>query len=262
MDLDAVISAVMASAKYRTVCPELVRDLAARELAGRSGVREAARAVRNRLHQAAGAYMEGRPDYGPWSERIRAASGDPDELKAVCRSIMARHASTRERLPILDGFYGALLEGLGPVRSVLDLGCGLNPLTVPWMPAGLHIYTACDIYADMTEFVRGIFPLAGVEGRALVWNLLAGAPEIDADVTLALKILPPLELMDRSASLRLLRSVRSRALAVSFPASSLGGRSRGMTANYSRRFGELIESEPWSARRVDFPGELAFVLTR
>jgi 16S rRNA (guanine(1405)-N(7))-methyltransferase len=96
----------------------------------------------------------------------------------------------------------------------------------------------------------------------MVWDLLQGAPAVEADVTLALKILPPLELMDRSASLRLLRTARSRTVVVSFPAHSLGGRSRGMPANYARRFGEVIAAEAWSVRRVDFPGELAFVLTR
>ena len=68
---------------------------------------------------------------------LAAARGqDPSggELRAVCRELLGRHASTRERLPYLERFYPAIWEAIGDrPTGILDLGCGLAPLALPWM---------------------------------------------------------------------------------------------------------------------------------
>ena len=85
---------------------------------------------------------------------------------------MARHASTRERLSILDEFYPTLFGDLPPVNSVLDLACGLNPLALPWMGlAPDAVYHACDIYADQVELINRWFAIAGQSGEAFLCDL-------------------------------------------------------------------------------------------
>jgi 16S rRNA (guanine(1405)-N(7))-methyltransferase len=54
------------------------------------------------------------------------------------------------------------------------------------------------------------------------------------DVVLLLKTLPCLEQQEKGASLRLLQSLRTRFVVVSFPRGSLGGRDKGMHENYSQ----------------------------
>ncbi|MCA9969864.1 MAG: hypothetical protein KC425_06595, partial [Anaerolineales bacterium] len=145
-ELDELVTAVLASSKYRDLAPELVRRIGARELAARRSFKEAVKATKNKLHQVGGAYFETRIDYGRAAARLRQAAGDEAAWRAACRELMRLHASTRERLPILDGFYGALLADVPPARSVLDIACGLNPLTWPWLPAAPGaVYQACDI---------------------------------------------------------------------------------------------------------------------
>ena len=54
---------------------------------------------------------------------------------------------------------------------------------------------------------------------------------------------------------------RARYLAVSFPAKSLGGRSKGMVENYSARFEELIAGRGWQVLgELEFSTELVFVV--
>ncbi|MGZ3612068.1 MAG: 16S rRNA methyltransferase, partial [Ktedonobacteraceae bacterium] len=62
--------------------------------------------------------------------------------------------------------------------------------------------------------------------------------------------------------LRLLESINADHLVVSFPARSLGGKSKGMAANYESRFYKLVEHEPWSIQRLEFPGELVFLVSK
>ena len=181
----------------------------------------------------------------------------------VCREIMAHHASTRERLGILDSFYATALAGIGPVRSVLDVACGLNPLTIPWMPLAADVtYYACDIYADMIAFLNSYFQVAGIRGQAQVCDLVTAPPSHQVDLALVLKVLPPLEQLDKSAGINLLRALRANHLLVSFPARTLGGRNKGMAESYEDRFRALAREEGWAIERFAFMTELVFLVKR
>ena len=77
-----------------------------------------------------------------------------------------------------------------------------------------------------------------------------------------LKAIPCLEQVDKSAGLRLLETINADYLVVSFPAHSLGGKNKGMTANYESRFYKLVTHKPWSIQRFEFPGELVFLVSK
>jgi 16S rRNA (guanine(1405)-N(7))-methyltransferase len=281
--LDQLVAAVQASARYRSVAEPLIRRLGERELAKRRSLKEAIKATKNKLHQVAGAYLD-EPRYDAWLSELRTAWEDDgaatDALatmearrQAALRQVMARHASTRERLPILDQYYAQTLAGLGPIRSVLDLACGLNPLALRWLPlADDAEYVACDIYGDMMAFLGGYFALEtahgrpGLRGLAETRDALAAPPQRHAELALILKAIPCLEQIDKSAGERLLRATRAEHLLISFPAHSLGGRSKGMVENYEARFHELMEQTGIGARatitRFQFTTELAFLISR
>jgi 16S rRNA (guanine(1405)-N(7))-methyltransferase len=176
---------------------------------------------------------------------------------------MRHHASTRERLPILDAFYTTTLAAIQPVRSVLDVACGLGPLALAWMPLAADVtYYACDLYADMIAFLNDFFRLAGVRGHAQVCDLVVGPPRQQVELALALKALPPLEQLDRQAGRNLLRALQADHILVSFPARSLGGRDKGMAENYEQRFRELVAGEGWPVERFAFATEIAFLVTK
>jgi 16S rRNA (guanine(1405)-N(7))-methyltransferase len=283
-DITDLVAAVRSSSKYATIGEELVRSIGLRELAARRNLKEAIKATKNKLHQIAGAYVDGRLPYDEWlvllgsardvrrgeEEMGRAADGDDSQFSILnsqfqqaCQAIMRHHASTRERLPILQEFYATTLASLGPLRSVLDLACGLNPLALPWMPlAPGALYYACDIYADMMAFLNQFFALAGVRGQARVCDLVAAPPREAADLALVLKALPPLDQQAKHAGRDLLRALNARHILVSFPAHSLGGRGKGMAENYELRFRHLADAEGWSIQRFVFPTELAFLVRK
>jgi 16S rRNA (guanine(1405)-N(7))-methyltransferase len=256
--LDALVEAVLATAKYRHIAPALVRSVGAGELANRRSTKEAIKATKNRLHQMAGAYQTGRMAYREWLADLQAAHDAP-ALRAVCRQIMAHHASTRERLPILDDFYQALFRGLPAPSSILDLACGLNPLSIPWLPlAGAVRYYACDIYNDLASFLQAALPLLGVEGEAQTCDLLQGPPSQGADVAFLFKTIPCLEQFDKTIGRRLLLEIQAPVLFVSFPAQSLGGRNKGMAGHYTRHFYGLLSDVAWRVEEFAFSTELVF----
>lgn len=176
---------------------------------------------------------------------------------------MSRHASTRERLPILDAFYSAIFAAILPLRRVADLACGLNPLAIPWMglPAGVEYYAA-DIYDDMMAFTQAFFSIAGVTGVAESRDVLAALPQGHFDVAFVLKALPCLEQMDKQAGRRILDGVDADYLVILYPAHSLSGRAKGMPACYESQFQQLVAGSPWAWQKLVFQTKIVFIAAK
>lgn len=262
-DLERLVVQVLASGKYRALHPAVVRAIGAQELAARGSLKAAVKATKGRLHQIAGAFLERTPPYSTWLTALRDAAGDAARLRAVCREALSQHASTRERLPDLERFYPAIFAALPPVRSVMDLACGLNPLAAPWMPlAPGASYLACDLYADLSAFPGAALPLLGLNGMSGVCDLTGAPPPWRADVALLLKTLPLLEHARRGAGRDLLHAIAAPYLVVSFPTRSLGGRNVGMAATYTAQMRAIAAAAAWRLQTLEFANEIVFVVQK
>src|SRR5262249_34121339 len=150
-----------------------------------------------------------------------------------------------------------------PIRSVLDLACGLNPLSIPWMPLAPDAeYYACDVYEDLVDFLNDFLALAGVRGAVQAADVTQTCPKRPVQVALLLKSLPCLEQLDADAGRRLLEGINAKHLLVSFPVHSLGGRQKGMIAHYTARFEELTAGSGRRVERYELATELIFRVTR
>jgi 16S rRNA (guanine(1405)-N(7))-methyltransferase len=114
----------------------------------------------------------------------------------------------------------------------------------------------------MAGLINQFFTHLGQAGSATVTDLIAGAPTQPVELALLLKTLPCLEQLDKGIAPRLLAQINAPHLLISYPAHSLGGKSKGMVANYEAQFGELCAGQPWSIRRFEFPSELVFLVSR
>lgn len=262
--LDDIIATILANPKYRTIDPGLVRQLAERELAQNRSPKEVVKQVRSKLHQVGAVYLDSKLDFSALTSQVDTLPGhDSDALKAFSRSAMQLHASTRERLPILETFYPTVLAGLGPIHSLADYACGLNPLTYPWLPLAPDAQIwAGDIFTDLAAFLNRYFLKAGWQGQAVVNNLTSHIPTMPVQLGLLLKALPCLEQLDKNLPARLLAELPGDYLLVTFPAHSLSGRSKGMVRNYADRFEQQTAGKGWQIQRFEFPGELAFLVQR
>ncbi len=262
INTDAVVVQVVASSKYRTLCPDVIRRVADREIAQNRSLKVAVKATKNTLHQIAGAYLEGKPRYAQWTEILAnppiAGYNSPFEW-------MQHHASTAERLPFVEEFYQTLFGAIdSPIESILDIACGLNPLAVSLMGLSDETrYYACDIFTDQIAFLDKWLAQFPFFGSAEVRDVISSPPPQEAAVALVLKLLPVLEQWDKNAGIALLRALNCPTLIVSFPTKSLSGKgSKGMADNYAARFLAQIEPEGWHAVRYDFPNEMAFIVRK
>lgn len=251
-----IVDRVRRSIRYRAVDAALIARLAAEELPKARNADDAVKRVKRRLHQAVGAFRSARaPATVAWP------ANDPAALREACLAAMREHASARERMSHLESFYPRIWEVTGTPRSVLDLGCGLNPLALPWMRIGDATYHAVDVDAVALDAARGFLGEVGQPHVAEVRDLVVDLPVEPADVALLLKLVTTLDRQHPDAAARLLRELRVGHAVVSFAARSLHGR-----GNHARAYRERLErlvAEAGRVRRVteaSVPGELVFVL--
>jgi 16S rRNA (guanine(1405)-N(7))-methyltransferase len=261
-------AAVSQAPRYRDIDRGLVRRIAAEELPRSRTEADAVKRVKRRLHQAVGAYGSGaRRRDEPLAAVRNAWAGDLQaaEFTEACRAILALHASTRERLPDVLNFYQRIWAAAGgPPMKLLDLGCGLGPLALPWMglPRTAH-YNAIDVDTGQLAIVDSFFDLVGQPHATQALDLAVDTPAASADVALLLKLVPILDRREPAAAEILIRDLNVRHAAVSFPGASLGGRAKGMERTYRLRMEHLIQAlgaRVREARETSVSSELVFVL--
>jgi 16S rRNA (guanine(1405)-N(7))-methyltransferase len=261
IDRDHVLNSVLTSRRYRHIAPSLIARLTAEEIPKSKNLDDAVKRSKRRLHQIFGAYATPLP-YDKLLAQFQCTREDPALFKETCASILRQHASTAERLTDLENFYAPIFEITGQPHSILDLACGFNPLTIPWMnlPADTK-YLAADIDTEMTRFLDIFLQLAPVQGDAITNDLIAAPPAESADVALLLKTLPCLQHQTKSL-LPILDQIQANWLIVSFPTRSLGNRNKGMAATYRAFLQDLIKPRDWNAQEVPFPSELVFIIRK
>lgn len=253
------------SKKYRQLdlCLDTVRDVIAQEARTHTGSRTALDAARKKLHNIVAPYL-GDPDYPQAAARLDQAfqSRDAAQIRQACAEIMQAHVSTRERLPLLEGLYPALFALTGMPHTILDLACGLHPLSLPWMglPATTQ-YHAYDILAERVGFLNHFFTLHGLASTAKVQDILVNPPTETGDVAFVFKEIHRFEQRQRGVTLKLLDALQVPYIVVSLPTQNMSGQI-DFTESYRRMFYKIVGQRAWTVREVVFPGEMFFVVNK
>ena len=263
--LEAEVTALLSSRKYRGlgIPPETVRSLLEQELGRRRSVREALQSVREKLHNIVAPYL-GDPDPAAAVSALDAAlaEGTPQALQSACREILAAHASTRERLPILEQFYAGIFAVTGRPRVICDLACGLDPLAFPWMglPAGVE-YHAYDLNQPRVDLLNQCLPRLGLAPLAEARDILLDPPDINADVAFFFKEAHRFEQRQHGCNRPFFDSIRARWLAVSLPTANLTG-SRSLLEGHRLLVYNALEGRSWPVTEILFENEIVFMIDK
>jgi len=157
-------------------------------------------------------------------------------------SLLSLHASTKERLPHYAQFYDFILSHIGPVESILDIGCGYNPFSIPLMPEAVNLkaYHAYDIDTRAAGLINRFFACLSLPPLAQCADLAVHIPHIQADLALMCKLIPVLEAQVPGSGFKLARELNTRHLLITYPLKSLGGREKGMAKHYTAAFEKAI----------------------
>lgn len=234
-----LLRALVATRKYGRVHGGVLGRVARRALANH-GRRDALKAAKRALHELAGAFLNA--DSCRRAERLvrSMAVADAEGRRQVCRTVLGLHASSAERLPVMEELYERIWEAVADARGVprsapvrvLDLACGLGPFALPWM--GLSpgsSYRGVDADGRVVDLARAALPYLEVpelrEPPEVEVGDVLEPPEAalgGSDVVLMLKTLPTLERLEPGAGVDLVRRTPAPVVVISTATGSLGGR--------------------------------------
>lgn len=138
--------------------------------------------------------------------------------------ILKLHVSSKERLPYYPEIYEKIFEITGKPKTVLDLGCGLNPLSLPFMNIKPR-YFAVELVEEDAKFIQLYFDTVKIKGKAYAVDLLNIEKNLPkADVCFMFKLLDTLESMRWDITETLLKNLDVKWIVASFATMSLGGR--------------------------------------
>lgn len=262
-EVDGLVAEITAAKKYRDMdlVQTTVRDLFDKELALNHPPKEAIKAVKKKLHNIVAPYL-GDPDYPVAALALEqaCATHDPQTIRDACSAILKTHASTHERLPIMDRFYSSLFAVTGKPATILDLACGLHPFSFPWMdlPASTAYY-AYDIHRPRVRLINNFFELMNMRPLSSARDILIDPPAQSADVAFFFKEAHRFEQRQRGCNRAFWQALNVRWLLVSLPTSSLSGK-HDLVDRQRRLVGEALEGLPWPVTEVLVATELVFCI--
>ena len=262
--IETFVRQVKATRKYHDICEDTVRDVIVHTLPKYRRVTDAARMARTTLHRIQAAYL-GKHTIPESLDAIRAAceAGDEERLRGICVDLMREHASTRERLGLLDHFYDRIFEITGTPSVILDVACGVHPLAIPWMNLPVDtVFHAYEITGGLVDGLNGFLAAMGMAPLVKLQDVICAPPQETGDMAFLMKMVPCLERRRKGIAIELLADLRVRYVVVTFPVRSLAGRSKHMPAFYSRSFAEMVSGYDWQLIRVPIEGELVFVVDK
>jgi 16S rRNA (guanine(1405)-N(7))-methyltransferase len=264
-DPEELVQHILEMPKYRGlgICEDTIRDVVLSEFSRLPDPVESEKSARKKIHNIIAAYL-GNPDYALAKQKISeaAASPNPDDLKIACKEILLRHISTSERLPLVDSLYQKLFSITGQPASILDLACGLNPLTFPWMdlPTTTHYY-AYDILQPRIALINHFFNTQGMLPLAEIRDILIDPPSIPADVAFIWKEIHRFEQRKKDSSYHLYTALHVKFIIVSLPAQSIHSQ-HDFTQSYRSLFHKTLHGLQWPVSEIQIGQEMFFIIQK
>ncbi len=259
------IARTQKTSKYRGVeIPEdTLVDLFLQANQTASNKREAEKIARQKLHNIVAPYL-GDPDYLKLTvENLRQNLLENEiDRRNYCVNILNSHASTRERLQILDDFYPRLFNITGKPNRIMDLACGLNPFTLPWVGFSDQMtYFAYDLHKARINFIQLFFDCCYPAAHAIHTDILINPPIQKADVVFLFKEAHRMEQRLKGSTRRLLQKIDAEYILLSLPPVSLTGK-RSLLAHNQQLVDEPIQGTNWLVTEVPFVNELVFCIKK
>ena len=136
--------------------------------------------------------------------------------------ILKSHKSTKERYQYYKEVYSKIFKLTGKQTSVLDLGCGVNPLSFPYKS---FKYYACDIGNKELDIVKDYFKKNSIPGEVFFYDLKNVRKDLPkTDIVFLFKVLDVLEKNGHRLAEKIIKSVNTKFIVISFSTVTVSGK--------------------------------------
>jgi hypothetical protein len=181
--------------------------------------------------------------------------------------ILETHISTKERLKIYPLIYEKIFAVTGKPKVILDLGCGMNPLSYPYMKTDAEYY-ASELNEADCDFLDKCFKKMGIKGKAIAMDLVEAAKNSEmlsvfpkADVCFLFKVLDEIERKKgRKTSEALIKAIDADWIVISFSARTLSG--GPMRKPYRRWLEQMLARLGYDYKIVKEGNEIFYIVRK
>jgi len=167
--------------------------------------------------------------------------------------------STSERLNYYPIIYEQIWSEIGEVKSVLDLGCGLNPFSLPYMNLKNVEYLAYELTSGYCDAINKYFKLSRINGKCESVDLLKIGKLPKADVCFLFKVLDGLEQIKLNYTLELFEKISSKFIIVSFATRSIKA---GKKFNRGKWFIKMLDKLKLKYKFFETDNEIFYIINK
>jgi len=208
--------------------------------------------VRRRLRSLHGVFQKNKLSDKKRNSFLEGGVFDFDSV--VVQKFLKSHLSSYERKDYYRSIY-AKIEEHKSLTSVMDLGCGLNPLSFSLFK-DLKRAFCVDINVDEVNFLNDFFSrVNSFKGEAVVLDLsnadsykIINEKSKGVDCVFLFKLLDSLESSRKSSSAELLRNINSNCFVVSFSNKTISGKNNIVSERFW--FKKIVENFKSSGKEV------------
>lgn len=257
---EELVTKILSSKKYKYIHPEVIKNIYEVERKKFKNKKDILKAIKRRLHQIYGSFLKPYEykKIGGYLELI-----SENNLKNICNEILKIHISTKERLIFYEDLYRKIFEITGKPKSILDIACGLNPFSIPFMNINKKItYFAYDIDVYLINLVNKFFERINLPPLGICQDVIFNPPYDYTDLCFIFKFLPIIEKIKRNYIWDFLRNLNSKFIILSFPSRSLTGKEKGMLDHYEKFYLKNIKEVFKVLGKFSFENEVFIIIEK
>ena len=191
--------------------------------------------------------------------------------------LLGMHVSSKERIPFYREFYEKIFKVTGTPESVLDVSCGFNYFSVPFIKAEKLFFAGTEYKKEFVEQMDRYFSLAekysGIRGKGFLLDLRN--TDFDTrnelldlnngkkfDVAFVLKLIPVMEREKKGLTENLIDIIPAEWIVLSCSKESMTKKEKISFRETASIKKFIKENSLYVNARIDFPDEIVFVVKR
>jgi hypothetical protein len=200
-----------------------------------------------------------------------------EQRMEIHNKFFSLHKSTKERMDHYAELYNTIFDTVNDFEKkentqedhkyvLMDLACGMNPLSTILFKDRIKRYYASDISTDDCEFLKKYFDTTDIDVIIFPADLtdkkiFLKLEKISVDICFIFKTLDGLERITRNISEELLRSINTKYFAITFPTLSIGGH-REIKEHRRLWLERLLEKFGWEYEKFTLGSELLYLIKK
>jgi 16S rRNA (guanine(1405)-N(7))-methyltransferase len=285
--IDQILRQVKENKKYKTIADavvitEIKKYLNSQQIKNFEEItKEDIKKIRSKLHKAYSSFQTKKKNKRDlYLEDLRGlldiknpSSKESNKINEINNNLLSITLSTKERLNSYNKIYKQIFEITGTPDSIIDLGCGLNPLSYPLIELDNMksiTYLAYDIDEEDTKFLNEYFKIMkkqnnNFKGKADILDIrdldkIKRLPR--SDIIFLFKVIDILNQSEKDYkfSEELIKNLikKTKSLIVSFPTKTITRKQM----NYPNRkwFELMLERNDLIFQTIEIENEIFYVI--